>query len=560
MLQVDRMRAKSGPASEFRSATAQDVAAEEILALKEANARQEEELNVSARKVLDAERKVGVFKSKVAAQENTVSELRTLAEELEANSGREQDRLAAEAEETENENAQLKNLLRALRVEAETWQEEAAELRAKRDAELEELDELRSSLAALQAEKDEADDAAAAAAAAAAAQEGDLDEAASTLPSISPNTAELPSEPRTERRAEELLGDDAAEPPAAASPPPPPQDAAAVAAAAGGRGSAGEGELQSVPPASPPSPFGRRMRRGAAVVGEEGGGGGGDAAAAAAAATAAATAGAASSLSGEELEKLHWIFAYGDADGDGFLNFRELLRLSADTSGGLDREQYDSIVECLNAPARGLSLQHLERLYLELGSPGDIDDNYEMLRALHLASASAAVAAAAATSTSSSSASATSPASPVPPPPMAEAGGGGGVVAASPVESPAGSRASVGYASPVVVPAAAVPAAVAASAEAENKSPATSVMSGPSKKKDRGVLPYGKSGSLPFRVTLPTKQDPEPIVQVTTTNVKAVPKGCLVIEVTNHTTGDVTKIAGREQFLHAVCRRKRRRK
>ena len=215
------------------------------------------------------------------------------------------------------------------------------------------------------------------------------------------------------------------------------------------------------------------------------------------------------SLTPTELQRLEWIFHYGDRDADGFLNFAELRSLSNDTAGGLDREQYESILEVLGAPTEGLRVEHLRRLYVELGSPGDIDDNYDTLQFLQGKRLQE---------------------HPVEVPIL-----GHDPTSPTRVRSHTSSPSESGLLSP----------------RTGNRSPSASMMSMSSLR--RTAFPYGTSGVPPFRVQNSSKADPDPIVVVAASQLKALPRGALIVEVANRTTGEVKSIASREQFVFAVC-------
>ncbi|KAJ9458674.1 hypothetical protein DIPPA_24327 [Diplonema papillatum] len=311
--------------------------------------------------------------------------------------------------------------------------------------------------------------------------------------------------------------------------------------------------LQAVPPASPPSPFGRSER--VAVPNNP-------------------SHVAIPELTSIEKERVAWIFEYGDADGDGYLSYEELRRLATDTSGGLDKEQYLAILEVLNATEAGLQIEHLEKLYLELGSPGDIDDNYEALQRLNAKRQRGSVDG--------------KPAVVPPPAIQAQAPQKRGSRQVSPSKqtdskartspsrepspkksrlppkdrdlSPSPQRPLVrrhSSASPVAAPAERSPClsphhkADDPKDEALPLSPALSSLSARAKLTSASYS-YGKTGSLPFKVTMPSKQDPDPIVTVSSTQIKNLAKGILIIEVTNQTTLTSTRIATRDQFLQAT--------
>eukprot|EP01062_Namystynia_karyoxenos_P051205 TRINITY_DN4010_c1_g1_i2.p1 TRINITY_DN4010_c1_g1~~TRINITY_DN4010_c1_g1_i2.p1 ORF type:complete len:2494 (+),score=738.78 TRINITY_DN4010_c1_g1_i2:84-7484(+) len=130
-------------------------------------------------------------------------------------------------------------------------------------------------------------------------------------------------------------------------------------------------------PGSPPSPLGRRHQRRPADDDD------GDALPPTAP-SPRLSAGAAPAAAGAEhgLDKVEWIFRFADSDGDGFLSFEELSLLSRRTNGSCDQQQYQRLLEHLGAPPQGLRVDHLRRLYAELGRPGDVEDNYAALQEL----------------------------------------------------------------------------------------------------------------------------------------------------------------------------------
>eukprot|EP01060_Flectonema_neradi_P011105 TRINITY_DN18162_c0_g1_i2.p1 TRINITY_DN18162_c0_g1~~TRINITY_DN18162_c0_g1_i2.p1 ORF type:complete len:2070 (+),score=486.74 TRINITY_DN18162_c0_g1_i2:50-6259(+) len=272
------------------------------------------------------------------------------------------------------------------------------------------------------------------------------------------------------------------------------------------------------PPLSPPSPFGRsgqrRSRRSSSpqqLTPQ----------------TQVVTPRRKVSLSSEEQRRLRWIFEYGDADKDGHLSYAELQKLSTETQGSLDKEQYEALLDLFGATEKGLREEHLEKLYIELGSPGDIDDNYEMLQGIVTRSDQQTE-----------------------PQGEEEREEGEEGIAAEEVQSVGvpdiDTKLAEGY-SP------------AASSAGDPLSPSMRSEPGLPAAQSFRLNPdatrrYGKTGSLPFKISLPTKSEPEPPVIVSTIQpkCKTIFKDDLIIEVINPAMNTAVRIATRQQFREAV--------
>eukprot|EP01064_Diplonema_japonicum_P007660 TRINITY_DN1529_c0_g3_i1.p1 TRINITY_DN1529_c0_g3~~TRINITY_DN1529_c0_g3_i1.p1 ORF type:complete len:1901 (+),score=486.16 TRINITY_DN1529_c0_g3_i1:555-5705(+) len=373
---------------------------------------------------------------------------------------------------------------------------------------------------------------------------------------------------------------------------------------------------ESAPLSSPPSPFGRSKARRAAQQQR-------------------------TSLSMDEAEKLKWIFEYGDVDRDGYLNYSELRQLAVDTSGELDEAQYKEILQAFGASDNGLTIDHLEKLYL--GSDGDVSYNYESLQRLQEIQQTAPVE----PPTIPEVESETQVESPravsieevaeersvliqSPPPPQREATRVEAqetrvevkeetrveetrvevkaetapepevvlepepvpvaepvpvVPVAEPVPeqepepvpvqevkpSDEAEKVPILAPAPITVPASSSPPIDESVPQPQAESPKhdevetevscarssrsgslgspVSLVSRSSSRKITGH-PYGKYGSLSFKIAPPSRGEEVP-VRVASSQ-KGIPKGALIIEVVNQTTGEVTKIATRENFQHAV--------
>ena len=258
---------------------------------------------------------------------------------------------------------------------------------------------------------------------------------------------------------------------------------------------------ESAPPLSPPSPFGRSMQRKlrqspSPQFSPQ---------------PQTSTPKRKLSLTSEEQRRLRWIFEYGDADKDGHLSYSELQKLSNETQGSLDRDQFDALLDLFAASEQGLKEEHLEKLYLELGSPGDIDDNYDMLQSLV---------------TQGEQQPETPELETVPVPDVEKLSEG-----YSPAASSAGDPLSPSMRSEPGLPA------------------AHSFRFNP-----EAIRRYGKTGSLPFKMSLPTKSEPEPPVVVSTIQQKCknIFKDDLIIEVINPAMNTAVRIATRQQFREAV--------